>query len=177
MRVVCRSILLVCCCWGILGCGDSKPSKQELTAVAQVQRSGAHVAQLGGWYKIDYTHMGISEGGLEPLQHVKHLRELILAGTSVTDDDLQYLSDLPSLRNISLKNTKIGDEGLKHLSGLPGLIEIDLEETQITDEGLVHLSEVSSLKKVWLRDAPKITIKGVKKLKKALPKLDIHGFE
>ncbi len=177
MFKITASLIVLCGVFVLIGCDSGKASPAEIAAINQVQHNGALVyGTIGGPIKLDFTHMGIDEKGLEPVQEIAHLRELILAGTSVTDDDLQYLSDLDGLKNISLKSTQIGDDGIKHLSDLSGLIEIDLENTKITDAGLEHLAKISSLKKVWLAGTP-VTIVGVKKLKEALPKIDIHGFE
>jgi len=171
---VCRRALVVglvvaCGCPGLAGC-DNGPTPREKTALTVIQQqTGAIISvQPGGATRLDFTHMGVDDAGLAPVKEVKHLRMIILAGTSITDEGLKNLSNLHRMRQMTLKQTQIGDKGLEYLSGLTSLEELDLSQTKVTDAGMKHLAKMTGLKKVYL-DGTAVTYEGRKFLKDALP--------
>ncbi|TWU06928.1 Internalin-A precursor [Symmachiella macrocystis] len=174
---VLAALLVLCCVVGLTGC-ENGPTEQEKTALTVIQQeTGALISvQKGGAAKVDFTHMGVDDAGLEPIKHVKHLRMLILAGTSVTDAGMKNLSELPRIRQMTLRGTQIGDKGLESLSGLTTLEELDLSHTQVTDAGMQHLAKMTGLQKVYLGGTA-VTYEGRKLLREALPNTKVFQDE
>lgn len=74
------------------------------------------------------------------------LREVVLNGTPVRDEDLRWLRGWPRLSDLSLEHTTITDTGIRNLGGLPALEWLNLYRTRIGDEGLRLLGRFSRLK-------------------------------
>lgn len=133
-----------------------------------------------------------TDAELEVLQQFSALKELNLAGTSVTDGGMQWLATHPRLSNLavdrtsltdagleslainlnltrlSLHTTQLSDAGMKHLSRMKSLRELNLDMTSISDDGLAELASLKALQEIRLVDT-KVTADGVVVLKKALP--------
>jgi hypothetical protein len=102
------------------------------------------------------------------LKGLKHLTELDLALTKITDHGLKELGQLKNLTKLNLAWAKITDEGLKEVSQLENLAQLNLALTNITDEGLQELGRLKNLTELDLRGT-KITDKGLQELRTALP--------
>jgi hypothetical protein len=82
-----------------------------------------------------------------------------------------------TLKNLMLAGTKISDSGLAHLAALQELESLDLCECAgISDAGLVHLKGMSKLKRLCLAQTA-ITDQGIRQLKAALPDLKVPDRE
>ena len=99
-----------------------------------------------------------------------------------TDADMSFLARLPQLRTIELiycvgdlfdVDYRLTDNGLECLANMKYLETLDLSGNQITDAGLEHLKGLTSLRRLALVNT-KVTDAGVAKLRKTLPKCDIH---
>jgi Leucine-rich repeat (LRR) protein len=101
---------------------------------------------------------------------------LNLAGTAVTDAQLEKLHVFPELRTLSLEATEVGDGGLRHVAQLTALQELDLSNTAITDAGLAHLANLRLLRRLSLANTF-VEGSGLAHLKSllALEELDLHG--
>jgi hypothetical protein len=55
-----------------------------------------------------------------------------LAGTGVTDDDLELFEKFPGVQILDLSETRVGDPGLSHLRKLPVLEKLTLVNTQVS---------------------------------------------
>ncbi|HJZ55814.1 MAG TPA: hypothetical protein VKE74_12675 [Gemmataceae bacterium] len=55
-----------------------------------------------------------------------------LAGTDITDDDLQVFDRFPHIQVLDLSHTAVGDAGLGHLTRLPALESLILVDTRIS---------------------------------------------
>lgn len=76
---------------------------------------------------------------LKYLEGSKQLRDLILAGTDVTDAGLRDLEKLEPLERLDLSDTGVSDAGLLHLICLRNLKELNLRGTHVTDQGVQRL--------------------------------------
>jgi hypothetical protein len=88
----------------------------------------------------------------------ERLRGLVLRDCAEADEVLQYLAEhapqLRHLRDIDLSQSLVSDAGLKSLYGLRGLERINLEGTLVTEAGVVALASLPSLKWINLGDTP-----------------------
>jgi Leucine-rich repeat (LRR) protein len=116
----------------------------------------------------------LSDAGLAPLSDLVQLTSLDLMNTGITDAGLIHLSKLSHLETLQLGKNKISDAGLAHLAKAPKLENLNLEGTTVGDAGLEHLAGVKTLTRLSLsKKTSKVTEAGMKKLKTALPKLNI----
>jgi Leucine-rich repeat (LRR) protein len=126
----------------IAGC--HQPTREE-QAIAEVER-------LGGDVKKDGRVAGM------PVTSVN------LAGSKVTDGELQVVKRFPQLQSLDLRETRISDRGLEHLEKMTKLQELYLDRTPITDLGLAHLQGLKELRKLTLTDT-RISDFGLESLK------------
>lgn len=73
---------------------------------------------------------------LRSLKGLPNIRQVQLAGTDVSDADLQNLRVLQMLTGVGLNNTAISDAGLLGLGTLPFLSVVEHEGTSISDEAV-----------------------------------------
>jgi len=107
----------------------------------------------------------ISEQGLERLQPLANLEQLLLAQTLVGDEAVQLLPrQFPKLKKLRLARTQVTGGGLAPLSELPQLEDLDLSEcSQVFDDGMEAVGALSTLKRLNLWRV-QITDAGVQKL-------------
>ena len=75
---------------------------------------------------------------------------------------------------LTLSGTRVTDGGLRTIAALRSVRALSLESDDITDAGLGHLEALKPLEVLLLASRPKVTDAGVARLKKALPRCDIH---
>ena len=103
------------------------------------------------------------------LREFPRLRELVLRGTSVADDQLAHLAGCAELERLDLSNTPVTDAGLVHVAALSKLESLALQNTAVTDAGLVHVAALAELNRLVLHntavtDAGLARLKGLKNL-------------
>lgn len=113
----------------------------------------------------------IGDVDLEPLLEVRHIEELWLGGTDVTDHGLRSLIRLSGLKRLFLYDTAITDAGIEEIIKLPQLEELDLRNTKVTDEGLDLLPSMKHLKLLHL-GGTKTSLAASNKLEAKLADLD-----
>src|SRR5690349_5505576 len=62
-----------------------------------------------------------------------------LAGTGITDDDLNLFSRFPYVQVLDLSDTGVGDDGLDHVSNIPALEELVVVNTRVSDRAAERL--------------------------------------
>jgi len=97
----------------------------------------------------------VSEGNpkpfLEALEPVKNqVRWLSLAGTGLTDKELEYLSTCVNLERLRIENNPISDLGLPSLRSLSKLEVLNLNGNSVTAKGLASLTSLQNLKSIYL---------------------------
>ena len=85
------------------------------------------------------------DGALGPIAAHPKLETLLLARSSVTENDLLVLETLPNLRKLNLSETQVSDAVGPVFAGLPELTHLQLSGTQITDQTLRHISKITEL--------------------------------
>ena len=81
-----------------------------------------------------------------------HVTMVALAGSPVTDAELQNLSSLRHLQALDLSATETSDLGAGHLGGLVQLKELNLADTAVSDSALRELAGLTELRKLSLNN-------------------------
>ncbi len=121
--------------------------------------------------------------GLSNLREMQNLRAIDLSYTHLTDTDLNQLTSLPYLTDLSLENTNITNNCLSTLMSLKHLVSINLlGDTETgTTQPVSELSRIPPDPKLLgspFGGSPfrkKITQASLRKLREALPKLQIQN--
>jgi len=110
---------------------------------------------------------------LKQVATLKHIQNLCIRRSSLTDTEAANISELESLRSLRLENTnftnkgisalanlklrhlnfdsnKIGDQGLEIISTIHTLEELHLNGSNATDTGFAHLADLHKLKYLHL---------------------------
>ena len=123
---------------------------------------------------VDLTNCHFQEGrGMENLVNLPLLNTLALGGASVDlskEGRLSFLQDCTKLRQLSLSYMPLTNEDLVYIKDLP-LRKLYLTKAMIDDRGLDSLKEMKTLRELGLLDCLKVTIGGIKALKKVIPGL------
>jgi Leucine-rich repeat (LRR) protein len=90
----------------------------------------------------------ITDAATSYLRANKNLHKLVLRGTDVTDVSLPYIATLTALRSLDLSHTMLGDVGLESLPALTGLKELHLGGTRINGTNLNFLKLLPKLRKL-----------------------------
>ncbi|MFT5128148.1 MAG: Leucine-rich repeat (LRR) protein [Rhodothermales bacterium] len=102
----------------------------------------------------------------------RHISELILRRSRVTDGELKLLAYMPHLTRADLAETTIDGSGLTHIRHLKFLESLNLYGTQINDDAIASIGQLKSLKRLYVWNS-KISNAGVKKLQALLPDTEI----
>lgn len=147
----------------------------------------------------------IADSGLKTLTALKNLERLNLAGNAVKNDGLKLLARFPELREVDLSILAVDDAGLAYLPAVKKLQWLNVRYSEgfggviITNAGIKSLGNVSSLKSLNLTGARRISdaclsdleslsalrelnlsaagisVTGVERLRKSLPKCRIES--
>jgi hypothetical protein len=88
----------------------------------------------------------VTDEGLQHLASTRALRDLMLEGTSVTNDGLSYLQRT-RLEELAISSDNVTDEGLRHIGSLTRLRILSLE-APVTDDGMGHLKSLVNLEEL-----------------------------
>ena len=156
---------------------DFKPSAAEQKAIAALAQKGIDVRPIAAnlnWREANLRLHGtnVTDATVAQLKDIVGLVDLNLANTKVTDAGLANLKGLANLQRLHLELTSVSDAGLAHLKGLQNLTYLNVYSTKVTDAGLDHLKGLKHLRNLYVWQT-KVTDAGVKKIKAALPNLDV----
>ena len=96
------------------------------------------------------------------------LEHLHLAGSDITDSDIESISKLNKLTVLSLSETRVGDGGMAGLNELTELQFLHLSNTAVSDEGLAKLSRLTKLKYIHI-DSTSVTRSGIERFQEMHP--------
>lgn len=158
------------------------PAAGDAAAIAAIEKAGGAVrkiAQNDERLEVDFHLQGasVNDAHLKPVASLKKVMRVHLGKTSISDAGLAALKGLTDLAELHLEGTKITDAGLAHLKGLTNLVYLNLYGTTVTDAGIQQLAGLKNLKNLYVWQT-KVTEEGAKKLKAALPSVNIdRGWE
>lgn len=104
---------------------------------------------------------------ISPVAHMVGLRELFIAGLSITDDGLAHVARLRKLNSLFISGTGSNSEelrmpltgaGLAYLAMLPELHEVWLNQLPIEPRNLAQLARIKGLKQLWISE--RVTLDG-----------------
>ncbi len=121
---------------------------------------------------------GSKEVDLDALTDVKdQILWLNLAGTDVSDEQLEAIASFPNLMRLRLERNPVSDAGIAHIANLQYLEYLNLYGTQVTDECIQHIAKLPKIKKLYLWQT-KVSDEAIKALKESKPDLEIiKGLE
>lgn len=106
----------------------------------------ADLKGLSRIYSVRLQCKSVSPRGLENLNSLPRLRQLIFHNPLFDDDDLKALRPvLTRIHSLDIGNTRVTDNGLQHLSTATQLRSLGVGRTQITDDGMRHLRKLTKL--------------------------------
>jgi Leucine-rich repeat (LRR) protein len=153
--------------------------RQRVEAIEKAGGRVAAIAHNDARLEVDLHLQGqsVTDALLPQVSALKDVVHLNLGKSKITDAGLEQIKGMTTLTRLHLEETGITDKGLASLKGLTNLTYLNLYGTAVTDLGLEHLTGLTNLKNLYLWQT-KVTEDGVKKLKNALPKLEIvTGWE
>ena len=120
----------------------------QIPTIKVVVLKGGSVTNTGEAYLSDLPNLQmlglwktrVGDGGLQCLRSHKHLKNLVLDETNVTDQDLVYLRELNEMEEwLGLSAVRITDAGLENLVSMKKLRSLTLIRTNVTAEGVRKL--------------------------------------
>jgi Leucine Rich Repeat (LRR) protein len=122
------------------------------------------------WLDLSFT--AATDEGLKCFSANAGLKQLFLEGTKVTSASLPLIAGFKPLEQLDLSGLAIKDDDLASLASLRSLKTLYLTGCPITDAGLTHLRGFKQLERLD-HDGTQVTPEGLKRLKTALPKLNL----
>jgi hypothetical protein len=133
----------------------------------------AMVARSKELISFDVISKSVTVASIDHLQGLPNLQFLRCSGSQVNDSWIGAIAKLKSLHTLALNDTRVTDKGLVDLAKLTKLEGLFFQYTPITDAGLDELHGMSNLKRIGLLGT-KVSKDGVKRLKQALPSLEVR---
>lgn len=127
-----------------------EPYVAQQAIVSEVERRGGRVEiESLAWMQRSFGEFAVL---------AERLRGIVLRDCAEADELLRYLAEQASclrhLRDIDLAQSLVSDAGLESLCELRGLERINLEGTLVTEAGIVALAALPALKSINLGDTP-----------------------
>jgi len=135
----------------------------------------AHLANLRHLKDIHISKSLISDGTLETMSRLKELKSMSLTRNQFTDDGFKWLERMPQLTVLWVGSSvhRTTDAAIPHFLKLPNLERLELQSSAITDAGIMQLKEMKSLKHLFLWGSS-ATEEGARQLQAAIPGLIVH---
>jgi hypothetical protein len=148
-------------------------SKDDPDAASGLEKLGAELEtdETGLLTAVTLPKGTVAEG-LKLLQRLPNLKQLSLAGTEASDDDLAVVASLEPLEQLDLSWTQIGDAGIAHLKQLQRLELLDVSWTGVGGASLADLAALTRLKTLNA-EGTELTDDGGKRLHEVLPDIEI----
>lgn len=104
--------------------------------------------------------------------YLSNLRKLIhinAKGIPSTPENISALENLPRLWMLVLADCNLKDAHIEELSKCSSLGVLNISGSDITDKSLPYLAKLTSLRRLALKDCPKLSEEGVNELQAKLP--------
>ncbi|MCH8829188.1 MAG: hypothetical protein IID45_06380 [Planctomycetes bacterium] len=129
-----------------VGCSEKSESKTESKTVGRTKPLSSVKPTFSRENTIDLIEKKLQgKISFEEQEKTISILAVDLAGTEVSDDDLEHLVLLTEVRFLSLADTSISDAGLQHLEQLSELNQLDLSKSRVTKEGVKSLQRALPL--------------------------------
>jgi hypothetical protein len=148
----------------------------DLSSTSVTGTGLASLKTLTNLLQLRLRNAKVTDAGLPAMSGLSSLEYLVLSETEITGEGLTSLKDLHKLKTLYLERIeKFNDKGVAEIGKATSLESLSLRGTPITDDSLVHLKGLKQLKTLDLKYT-KVTEKGARELKEALPEVKIeHG--
>lgn len=120
---------------------------------------------------LDLSGTKVTGAGLKELAAFKALNHLYLDKAQLTDSALKSLREVGLLHSLDRARNKDGGRP----ASAEEVVSLSLAQTEVTDEGLKEVAVFKNLTFLNLNFTRGVTSKGVKELRKALPKCRVLG--
>jgi hypothetical protein len=148
-------------------------AKDDPAAVASLEKLGAELeTDETGLVTAVTLPKGTVAEGLKHLALLRGLKQLSLAGSEASDDDLAMVASLQPLERLDLSWTQISDAGIARLKQLQQLESLDLSWTGISGASLADLAALTRLKSLNA-EGTELADDGGKRLHEVLPDTEI----
>ncbi len=127
--------------------------------------------RLTGLKTIFLDRSDVSDAGLSVAKSLVNLEVLSASITAVRGSFLKDLEPLRKIKMFILDDSKINDDNLRYIRGWKKLSELRMANCTITDNGCKYISACTGIKRLALKDNPKITDEGLTYLA-TLPQLE-----
>jgi len=104
------------------------------------------LAKLPELRGLEIRGMPIDGSAFKAFLHTKHLRQLGLADSSISDAGLRYIGKVQSLHELDLERTRVTGKGILHLTDLAQLNFLNVFGTSVTGAGVRSLRTMKSLR-------------------------------
>jgi len=143
--------LLLCAIGAGIVHGRIKSSRrsawQEQNALSE------QAVKLGGKIMLDESHQIVAvelgtaatDVSLERYSHLRHVKRISLADSSVSDACLQIVSSFPLLEDLDLSGTAITSASVPTLSGIQNLSRLSLAKTELSSTAVLEIVEAESI--------------------------------
>lgn len=107
----------------------------RIRAVSELPQMPFHIKT------VEVAGTSVTDADIERLQPCSHLTRFACGGSSISEDGLRRLAELKlPLVFLAVHNCGIGDQGLRHLKSLKTLSSLTLTGTRITDKGIATIT-------------------------------------
>lgn len=111
----------------------------------------------------------ITDEGVAHLKGLSELTDLKLHAAALTDRAVQHLADLGNLESVELSPIDLTDVGLAMIAEWQFVESLTIDAPQVTNDGILVLAALTRLRRLNIRDARRVTPRGVDQLKSVLP--------
>ena len=80
------------------------------------------------------------------------------------------------VESLSLSGPNVTDDDIVSITRLKRLARLELVSTSVSDRGLSRLEGMASLREIWLRSSARLTSRGIRSLKGAIPGVRVHDM-
>lgn len=159
-----RSVLLFSLALLAVGCGFSE-SPDDRAAAQWVIAQGGTVDLVDQ----DLPIRDLAKLPAEPFR----VDGIDLNERKINEAELAKFIPLKHLRELRLYNTGLTDAGLDHIAQMASLEELEISYNNISDDGIAKLSPLTNLKTLYVRGTG-VTPDGVQSLQAGRPGLTVH---
>lgn len=151
-------------------------SAEELEKLQELGFSVSSLSAQSPFIQVSYLNTGLAMGK-EQIRALKKVAEqtawLNLGKTRLKDDqDFRFLEDFKHLTELHLENTAISDDELAVIEKMEFLEYLNLYGTSISDYSVPSIGELKRLKKIYLWQTA-VSEEGISRLKIAVPELEV----